>query len=79
MYLRLFGSIIVAWDVCTKIAYYNFSRFSSAELKQIYYTFLLFRPFLLGGLFLYNICLGFKAIFVEKEMGSKKFKDDIAF
>ena len=67
LFLRLVGSFILTWDITIKIAYYYNSRFASEMLKQIYFTFLLFRPVVLVLNTMYRTCLGFKDIYREKQ------------
>lgn len=77
--LRIAGSIVMCWDVCIKCAYYNFSRFASIGLKQVYLCLLFFRPFMLFLMTLYYILLDCKTYYSEKDRKGKKFKDDIAY
>jgi len=73
------GAVIMTWDICTKIAYFNFSRFASIEVKQIYLFFLFFRPCLILLSSIYNLLLDLKTMMAELEKDSKKYKDDIAY
>jgi len=69
----------MCWDVATKISYYKYSRFVSIELKQIYLSFLFFRPMLILLMTVYNVLLGYKENLNKRERDSKKFKDDITY
>lgn len=77
--VRVLNSIVLTWDITLKIAYFSSSRFSSQMLKQIYLSFLFFRPALLIIALVYRTCLGVKNIYKEKKQMEKKYKDDIAY
>ena len=57
---RFIGSFIIYFDVYAKFCYYAYSRFSSFQLKEIYWGFLWLRPVLLSLVIFYNYCIGIK-------------------
>ena len=75
---RLVGGFILTWDITVKIAYYYNSRFASQMLKQIYFSFLFFRPILLALNTLYRTCLGFKVIYRNKKKMEREMEDESA-
>ena len=77
--LRIGGGIVMTWDITLKIAYYEYNRFASLDVKQLYLCFLWFRPLLLALVTFYNMLLGLKTKLVSWEKSNKKFKDDIAY
>ena len=56
--MRMFGSIIALLDLFVKFAYYDYSRFASQQIRDIYASFLSLRPILLAIVFSYNLIVG---------------------
>ena len=63
----------------TKIGYYNYSRFASNQLKQLFKTFLYVRPILVIIIVFYNLLVSLKNLCHKVRREKRKFKDDRAY
>ena len=67
------------FDIYAKFSYYSYSRFSSVQLREMYWGTLWIRPILLSLLVMYNYCIGLKLLWKEKTSAKIMFKDDITY
>ena len=76
LWLRFMGSFVMMLDTVMKYSYYSFSRFASAEIKEMYRLLIGLRPTLVEFLIGYIVWLKIKTYCVNRSKKNKKFKDD---
>ena len=67
--LRLISSTVMTFDICSKVAYYQFSSFLSIEIKDLYFCFMMLRPTSVVLLLLYNFCYTAREICIFASRG----------
>ena len=75
--VKFIGALILLLDIMAKISYYNFSRFASNQLKQLFLSFLYLRPILVIALVSYNLLVSMKNLCHKVRREKRRFKDDI--